>query len=795
MRIKLLIFFIFSLFFSNINILGDELDIISEKIKILNNGNIIQSLETEVFLKEKDIYIKGEKSLYDKIVQKIEFENNVFFEDKLKQIEVTTKKATYDQKNEVLKTLGETYIIIEKKYEISSKDITYDKKSQNVYSKKETTIKDYDGNVYNIENDFQLDLNKEIIKTKKINIIDSDNNIYIFENARIDLVNKQILGKELKIDFIDDYFGISDNDPILKGRSAISNNKETKIYKTVFSTCNTKNKTCPGWEIETEEFTHDKINKVFNYKNSWLKIFDQEIFYFPFFSHPDPSVKRKSGFLVPYYGSSNNLGSWINIPYFKTLGNDKDVTFNPRIYADDKFIMQTEYRQSFMKTNLISDFSYNNDGKNSNSHFFTNINGNLDEGSNFKFSYQSVTNDNYLKIHNLSKSSPLIINESVLTSKFTYSKKIDSNTSFTSDFIAYEDLSKRNNDRFQYILPNFTFSKNLEIDKNYNGNFQFKSSGFQKNYDTNKYETLLINDFLFKSNDYISNRGLVTNYDLLIKNFNSYTENSTAYKRKEDYEVFGSFLIKSSLPLKKIDGLANNFLKPIASFRFSPNNTKNISNKDYRLSYDNIFSLNRIGTNEIVEGGKSISLGIEYEKKNNKNEKIVGLNLANSLSDRKNENLPRKTNLNEKRTDIVGRFSLYPNQIINFDYNFSYDNNLKNSNYDSISAKIDYNFISSSFNFLSAGGVIGNDEIISNTSIIKFDDEKSIKFNISKDLNKDFTEYYDLIYEYQTDCLQTSLEYSKKFYSDGNLKPEKSLFFAIKFIPFAEFRQAADIYQ
>ena len=26
-----------------------------------------------------------------------------------------------------------------------------------------------------------------------------------------------------------------------------------------------------------------------------------------------------------------------------------------------------------------------------------------------------------------------------------------------------------------------------------------------------------------------------------------------------------------------------------------------------------IFSLNRIGTNEIVEGGKSIALGMEYE--------------------------------------------------------------------------------------------------------------------------------------------------------------------------------------
>ena len=255
----------------------------------------------------------------------------------------------------------------------------YNRKSQQIYSNKETTIKDINGNIYNLENSFQFDLNNEIITTEKTNIIDTDNNIYIFENAKINLVSKEILGKELKIDFVDNYFGIPNNDPILKGRSAISNNEQTKIYKTVFSTCNTTNKSCPGWEIETEEFTHDKVNKVFNYKNSWLKLFDQEIFYFPYFSHPDPSVKRKSGFLVPYYGSSNNFGSWINIPYFKTFGKDKDMTFNPRIYADDKFIMQAEYRQSLEKSKLISDFSYNNDGKNSNSHLFASLDGKIDK--------------------------------------------------------------------------------------------------------------------------------------------------------------------------------------------------------------------------------------------------------------------------------------------------------------------------------------------------------------------------------------------------------------------------------
>ena len=103
--------------------------------------------------------------------------------------------------------------------------------------------------------------------------------------------------------------------------------------------------------------------------------------------------------------------------------------------------------------------------------------------------------------------------------------------------------------------------------------------------------------------------------------------------------------------------------------------------------------------------------------------------------------------------------------------------------------------VSTSFNFLSSGDVIGNDEIISNSSIIKLDNEKKLKFNIAKDLNRDFTEYYDLIYEYETDCLRASIEYNKKFYEDGNLKPEKSLFLTVKFIPFAEFRQAADINQ
>ncbi len=790
-RFCLILISIFILMDKNIN--ASELNILSDNIEVSGDGKKVKSINTKATIDKEGLEIQGNQSLYNKDTQEMIIEKNVLFLDKIKNISIETEKAIYNQKKNFLTTVGKTKINLEDDYIIISRDIFYDRKLEKIYSSYETTINDQDGNVYNTEERLILDLKNEIVSTDNISILDTDNNIYLFENAKVNLISKEILGKEILIDFEDGYFGNKKNNPILKGRSALSNKNETKVYKTVFSTCNTEKKNCPGWSIETEEFTHDKVNKVFNYKNSWLKVFDKEIFYFPFFSHPDPTVKRKSGFLVPYYGSSNNFGSWVNIPYFKTLGIDKDITFNPRFYADDKFILQSEYRQSYKNSNLISDFSYNNDGKNSNTHFFANIFGNLDQSTKINFNYQSVSNDNYLKIHDLSNSSVLIQDDSLLTSQINFSKKIDETSQLMADFISFEDLSKKNNDRFQYIFPYFTFTKNMELEDSIDGKFQFKSSGFQKSYDTNKYETLLINDFLFNSKNFINNFGVKTNYDFLLKNFNSYTENSSLYKNKEDYEVFGSFLVNTTFPMKRVRKSGSDFFKPILSFRYSPNNTKNISNKNLRLSYDNMFSLNRIGTNEIVEGGRSVSLGIEYEKKDNSNNNFFELKIANSLRDKKNDNLPLKSNLNEKRSDIVGKATYIPNKFLSLDYNFSYDKNLKSSNYDFLSFNANFNLFSSSLKFLSEDDQISDNEILSNSTNIYINDEKSLKFNITKNLKNDFTEFYNLIYQYETDCLNISLDYNKKFYRDGSLKPEKNLFFSIKFIPFAEFRQEADI--
>ena len=785
-KILFYLFFIFILFQKNAY--GDEININSSKIKVLEEGNIINAFDVTANIPSKKIEIEGDESIYDKKKSQLTIINNVKFNDTLKNVYIEGKKAIYNQITDVVQTFGETYIKIENKYDIYSYDLIYDRKSQQIYSNKETTIKDKMQNVYNLEESFIFDINKEIVSSDKTNIIDDSNNEYSFESAKINLKNNEIAGKELDVNFRDSYFGNPDNQPVLKGKGSTSNKYKTKIYKAAFTTCNIENKKCPGWELQSEEFIHDREKKVFEYKNSWLKVFDKKIFYFPFFSHPDPSVKRKSGWLTPVYGSSDNFGTWVNTPYFKVLDAERDLTFNPKMYADDKIILQSEYRQAFENSNLISDFSFNNDGKNTNTHLFAKIDGDLNSNTTFNFKYQNVSNDDYLKIHNLANSSPIIENESSLTTNLNIAKTIDEDTSFSTSFTVYEDLSKKDSDRFQYVLPNFNYNKNLKIPDNYNGNFRFTSSGSQNIYDTNKYESLIINDFLFNSNNIISESGLLSNYDLLVKNFNSYTENSSGYEEKDDYEVFGSLLLKTSYPLKKSNEYSEDYLKPIIALKYSPNNTKNISGNDLRLDYNNIFALNRIGTNHFVEGGKSIAIGLEYEKKDLEKGKVFGFNIANSLSNRKNYNLPTKSKLNETRTDFVGSLFYRPNNILNLNYEFSYDNNLDGSNYDSISSSININNFVTNFKFLSEDTGLGDKEVISNTTSYEFNNESSLLFNTSRDLKNDFTEYYNLIYTYETDCLKASLEFNKKYYNDGNLRPDKSLLFYVRFIPFVDLK-------
>ena len=62
-----------------------------------------------------------------------------------------------------------------------------------------------------------------------------------------------------------------------------------------------KNRKVSTLEIISKKITHDRNKKNISYKNVWLNIYDTPVVYFPKFFHPDPTVKRQSGFLIPTF--------------------------------------------------------------------------------------------------------------------------------------------------------------------------------------------------------------------------------------------------------------------------------------------------------------------------------------------------------------------------------------------------------------------------------------------------------------------------------------------------------------
>ena len=107
-----------------------------------------------------------------------------------------------------------------------------------------------------------------------------------------------------------------------------------------------------------ERIEHNKTKQQIIYKNAWLEVYDFPVFYFPKFFHPDPSVKRQSGFLTPDLGSSENSGSSISVPYFYMISDDKDITVKPKLFDNNKFLLQNEFRQKTKKSLSILDFGF-----------------------------------------------------------------------------------------------------------------------------------------------------------------------------------------------------------------------------------------------------------------------------------------------------------------------------------------------------------------------------------------------------------------------------------------------------
>lgn len=82
----------------------------------------------------------------------------------------------------------------------------------------------------------------------------------------------------------------------------------------------------PLWQVKATRIIHNEQERVIHYENASLEFFGVPIAYFPYFWHPDPTVKRQTGFLLPQFFSDSRTGAGVNIPYYWALAPNYDLT-------------------------------------------------------------------------------------------------------------------------------------------------------------------------------------------------------------------------------------------------------------------------------------------------------------------------------------------------------------------------------------------------------------------------------------------------------------------------------------
>jgi LPS-assembly protein len=431
---------------------ADEITYLKNDEKVFTKGNSKAVNENNT--------ITASSLEYDKIKNIFKAKKNAVAKDFEKETTIYADEITYLKNDEKVFTTGKTKALIENKYKFDSENVSYFRNSEDLFSQKASSVEDDNGNIYKLKN-FTYNINKELLKGNGVEVLAKveKNKIdkYFFSEGFFNFKDKSHLAKETKIKIHKDVFDDENQDPRIYGSSSFSDQNKTVINNGIFTSCKL-NDDCPPWSIKAEKITHDKINKDMIYKNAILKIYDVPILYFPKFFHPDPSVKRRSGFLQPQFNNSETLGSSLYIPYFKTLGPDKDLTFKPTFFEKltkfkkEKYILQSEFRKKGKNSSIIADLAFlrdyrsSSDNKTKNvNHFFLNYRNDLKNPnyieSKFDAQIEKVTNDTYLKVfqNNLFDTPVMPDSQTTMNSSIKlYLEKEDQN--LTTGIEIYENL-------------------------------------------------------------------------------------------------------------------------------------------------------------------------------------------------------------------------------------------------------------------------------------------------------------------------------------------------------------------
>jgi LPS-assembly protein len=741
------------------------------------------------------------------------FKANICYSQQKDIYNFSADKLTYSQDNNIIEATGNVVAKNQEGKQISADKIVYNKANQLLKTFGNSKFSDSKKRTLTADN-FEYDLEKKIISAQnKVKFLDNYKNVYYFSRLNADDKFDEIIGYDLNSDLNKEKFQSKDKfnefvEPKLSGKEVSIKDNITIIKDGKFTSCKSTNEKegCPFWNLNANLVTHDKENKKITYKNATLDLNNIPILYTPYFSHPDPSVKREAGFLAPSFGSlSSDIGSIIKIPYFYPISQSADFTVSPIYYFKQNPLLLGEYREKYKNGDLSIEGSFTQGYKTisstqtdgSRNHLFGNLNLNfadkiLDQ-SEFNAKIQRINNPTYLRVNKINstddgfKKNLVKENETKLTNEI-YLNSFGKNESLNFKTATYQNIATtKSSDQYEYLLPEILYSKyNLMNNNNLNLTSNFKSL----NANTNQNKTTFINNLDYSTTEsYNANLGIGYKILTRINNINYYSDYKTPNENLNS-QINPVVGLDTSLPFAKSSKESEQYLIPRIFTRYSPGKMTNAISNDTSLNTDNLFSINRMNSDELIEKDLSLNVGLDWmwkEKIINKNKPTeAGISIGQVIKFNEDPDMPRKSSLQKKNSDLVTKVNyLSPG---NFDVTLknTLDNGFNHVYYNDLNLKTFLKEGEVNFNFYEKNSHIGNERYATANLTSYLTDNTKLKISTDRNLKTDLTNSHKLGIENENECIRYGFYFQKNYSSDKDLKPATSVYFGVTLLPFGD---------
>ncbi|NVK34600.1 MAG: LPS-assembly protein LptD, partial [Rhodobacteraceae bacterium] len=234
--------------------------------------------------------------------------------DQNAEMELEAAEITYDFDRDIIVATGSVEVLYDG-YTVEATQIEFDRATQRLVARGNVIMTEPDGN---------------IVRSNELTL--SENFAEGFAQAlQIDTPNRTQLRGE---------------------RVTRTSDKVTTLENGVY-TVYTQNEGAPYkpplWRIRAGKIIHDKQERRIYYEDASFEFFGVPIAYLPYMSMPDPSVKRKSGFLAPNFVNSTRLGTGATIPYYWALSPSSELTATATGLSRQGLLADVSYRQRFEK--------------------------------------------------------------------------------------------------------------------------------------------------------------------------------------------------------------------------------------------------------------------------------------------------------------------------------------------------------------------------------------------------------------------------------------------------------------